>query len=247
VNQMKLIWVHLKASVIELMRIPMFTVPTLVSPALLFLFFGVPNAHTVADANWFMASYTVFAMLGIALFQFGVNIANDRTSPWEDYLHILPVAPSIRFTARVLSSLAFALPAIGLVIVLALFFTPVHLTLVAWLAFVMALLVGSIPITLFGITIGYWAGPKSALPVANICYLLLSFAGGLWVPPSFLPGIVATLSPYLLIRQYGELVWSVVLGQPWQIVPCLGLLVYTLIFGVLAAWGYRRDEGQRYR
>jgi hypothetical protein len=24
------------------------------------------------------------------------------------------------------------------------------------------------------ITIGYWAGPKSALPVANICYLLLS-------------------------------------------------------------------------
>src|SRR5581483_645186 len=127
VNQVKLIWVHLSASVTELMRIPMFTVPTLIVPALLFLFFGVPNGQTVANANFFMASYAVFAMLGIALFQFGVNIANDRTSPWEDYLHILPVAPSLRFISRVLSSLAFALPAIGLIIVTALFLTPVHL------------------------------------------------------------------------------------------------------------------------
>jgi ABC-2 type transport system permease protein len=244
---MKLIWVHLKASVIELMRIPMFTVPTLAFPALLFLFFGVTNAHTVESANYFMASYAVFAMLGIALFQFGVNIANDRTSPWEDYLHILPVAPSIRFTARILSSLAFALPAIGLVIALALLFTPVHLTPVAWLAFAASLLMGSIPITLFGIAIGYWASPKAAFPVANLCYLLFSFAGGLWMPPAFLPSIVAAFSPYLPIRQYGDLVWSTVLGQPWQITSCLGLLAYTLIFGALAAWGYRRDEGLRYR
>jgi ABC-2 type transport system permease protein len=246
-KQMKLIWMHLKANVIELMRIPMFTVPTLASPALLFLFFGVTNAHTVASANYFMASYAVFAMLGIALFQFGVNIANDRTSPWEDYLHILPVAPSIRFSSRVLSSLAFAVPAVGLVIVLALLLTPVHLALFAWFAFVAALLLGSIPMTLFGIAIGYWASPKAAFPVANICYLLLAFAGGLWVPPDFLPSIVRTFSPYLPIRQYADLTWSIVLGQPWQITSCLGLLAYILIFGGLAVWGYRRDEGQRYQ
>jgi ABC-2 type transport system permease protein len=244
---MKLIWMHLKANVIELMRVPMFTVPTLAFPALLFLFFGVTNAHTVESANYFMASYAVFAMLGIALFQFGVNIANDRTSPWEDYLHILPVAPSIRFIARVLSSLAFAVPAIGLVVALALLFTPVHLTLVAWLTFAVTLLMGSIPMTLLGIAIGYWASPKAALPVANICYLVLAFAGGLWMPPAFLPGIVATFSPYLPVRQYADLTWSIVLGQPWQITSCLGLLAYTLIFGILAVWGYRRDEGQQYQ
>jgi ABC-2 type transport system permease protein len=43
-----------------------------------------------------------------------------------------------------------------------------------------------------------------------------------------------------------ELVWSAVFEQPWPLLPCLGLLIYTLIFGVLAVWGYRRDEGQHY-
>jgi ABC-2 type transport system permease protein len=243
---LKLIWVHLKASVIELVRIPMFSVPTLIFPGLLFLFFGVTEAHDRMSANFSMASYAVFAMLGIALFQFGVNIANDRTSPWEDYLHILPVAPSTRFAARILAALAFALPAIGLVFALAFFFTPVHLTLAAWLSFVLALLIGSIPVTLFGISIGYWLGPKAAFPVANICYLALAFAGGLWLSPQNLPGIVAAISPYLLIRQYNELVWSAVFERPWPLLPCLGLLIYTLIFGVLAVWGYRRDEGQHY-
>lgn len=244
---MKLIWVHFRAAVTELARVPMFTIPTLIFPGLLFLFFGVMNAHTTESANFFMASYAVFAMLGITLFQFGVNIADDRLSPWESYLRVLPVAPSVRFMARILSALAFALPAIGLVVVLALLFTPAHLAFAAWLAFIAALLVGSIPLTLFGIAIGYWTSPKAALPVANLCYLLLSFAGGLWIPPSYLPGIVASFSPYLPIRQYGELVWSAVLAQSWPVTSCLGLLIYTLIFGALAIWGYRHDEGQRYR
>ena len=111
----------------------------------------------------------------------------------------------------------------------------------------LVVLLGGIPFALGGIALAYLASPKAAVPLANVLYLLLAFAGGLWVTPDSLPPLVAGISPSLPTRQYGELVWSAVQGQSWPEEAVAGLLVYTLIFGVLAVWGYQRDQGQTYR
>jgi ABC-2 type transport system permease protein len=130
---MKLLWAHVKADLLSLQRRPMSVFASLILPGLLFLFMGLPNARDQTSANWIMTAMTVFAVLGITFFHFGVAIAAARVSPWELTLRILPLAPWIRFAARVLVALVVALAAVGLMVSLALLLTPAGLAFAGWL------------------------------------------------------------------------------------------------------------------
>jgi ABC-2 type transport system permease protein len=240
---MKLLWAHVKVDLLSLQRRPMSVFASLILPGLLF-HFGIPHARDQTAANMIMTAMTVFAVLGITFFQFGVAIAAARSSPWELTLRTLPLAPWIRFTARVL---VVALAAVGLMVSLALLLTPAGLAFAGWLRWGLALLLGSMPLALLGIALGYWARPTAAAPVANLLYIVLADAGGLWGPPSQQPDLVAQISPYLPARRYVEVVWAPVLGQAWPVEDWLWLLGYTAAFGFLAIWGYQRDEGERFR
>ncbi len=244
---MKLLWTHVKVDLLELRRRPAALFPSLILPGLLFLFMGAPQARDRTSANWIMTAMTVFAVMGITFFRFGVGIAADRVSPWEITLRILPLAPGVRFAARVLVALVVALAAVALMVGLALLLTPAGLALGGWLRWGLALLLGSVPLALFGIALGYWASPRAAVPLANLFYIVLAYTGGLWTPPHLLPDLVARISPYLPTRRYAEVAWAPVLSRAWEVEDWLWLLGYAVAFGILAIWGYQRDEGERYR
>jgi hypothetical protein len=40
------------------------------------------------------------------------------------------------------------------------------------------------------------------------------------------------------------LLWASVDGRPWAVVDIALLVAWGIAFGLLAAWGYRRDEGE---
>ena len=183
----------------------------------------------------------------VAFFQFGVGLAQDRETPWESYVRTLAVSSTTRFTARLMAAALFAFAAVAIVIVLAVTLTEAGMAPGAWLAFVVSVMAAAVPASLLGIAVGYWASPKAALPVANILYLGMSFGGGLFIPPDALPDFVDRVSVVLPTRQFGELAWSSVLGVGWPLSAWLWVAGYTVLFGTLAVWGYRRDEGGRYR
>ena len=172
-------------------------------------------------------------------FQFGVGIANDRESPWEHFAHVLPVSPGTRFAANVLAAVVFAVVAVCVLIAVALVLTDVAMPLVSWVRLLIAVFLGGVPMALLGIAIGYWSPPKAALPIANILYLALSFGGGLFITPSSMPPFLDSISQVLPTRQIGELAWAAVLGQSWSFQPWLWLVGYTVVFGIVAAAGYR--------
>ncbi len=97
-----------------------------------------------------------------------------------------------------------------------------------------------------GLSIGYWTSPKTSVPITDLTYLPLAFIGGLWLPPQFLPPVVAAISPFSPTRQYGELVWSAVGGDPSTVTAFVTLAIYATLFGALAIWGYRRNENACY-
>jgi ABC-2 type transport system permease protein len=239
---MKLVWAYFKAETLQLLRLPAYIIPLLLFPSLFFLVLGMPYATDPVTANFLMASYSIFAVQGIMLFQFGAGIAEERELAWYRFLRSLPVSPQIRLGVQILLALAFAIVASIIVIGLALLATPVALTPLGWMRLILALLLGSVPFALLGIALGYWTFPRVVLPVAALLYFGLSFGGGLWIPPGSLPGFAAAISPYLPTRQWGEIAWAAALGQPWLVQPWLWLLGYTLIFGVSAAWGYWRNK-----
>jgi len=242
---MRLALVHARLQTVELLRFPGFSVATLGFPSLLFLLFGLPRAGH--DANLLLASYAAFAVLGVGFFQFGVSVAIERGTPWQLYVRTLPAAAASRLAGRVLAALAFATSSAAIVAGVALATTSASLGATAWLRLAVALLLGSTPFVLLGLAIAFWTSARSALPVANVLYMLLAYAGGLWTGPRDLPHAVRSLSPYTPTRQWGDVLWPAVAGGPWRASHWLALAAYGAVFALGAVWGYRRDEGQRFR
>ena len=241
---MKLALRHACAMTLELMRFPAYVVPTLLLPSVFFLFF-VP-AGRPDDAAARMATFAGFAVIGVAFFQFGVGIAADRVSPWETYLRTLPVGPATRLAARLLSASVFALATSALLVATALVVTGASLSPGRWAGLALALLLGTVPFAFLGICIGYWAPARAALPLANLLYLVLAYAGGLWIRPSVLPEAVRGVSRFLPTRALSDGLVTVVLAgavdwRAWATLSC-----FSIIFAVLAVAGYRRDEGRRF-
>ncbi|HEY4412848.1 MAG TPA: hypothetical protein VGN06_07605 [Gaiellaceae bacterium] len=242
---MKLTLVHARIQIVELVRFPGFSLGTLAFPGVVFVLFGLPRAAHHPDLQ--LASYSAFAVLGVGFFQFGVSGAIERGTPWQAWLRTLPTPPAVRIAARVVSALAFTGASIAVVVAIALGATSVSLSATEWLRLGVALLAGSVPFVVLGLTIAYWTSPKSALPMANILYMLLAYAGGLWTGPADLPHVVRTISPYTPARQWGDVLWPAVTGAPWRASHWLLLAVYALGFGAFAAWGFARDELRHYR
>lgn len=246
IKYLRAVFTDTSFNTIELLRLPAYSIPTLVLPAMLYAFFALPYSNTPEIARIAVASYAAFAVIGVALFQFGVGIANDRISPWESYLRTLPIPASARLLARLLSALLFGIATASIVLVLGVIAGHVSMGVASWVRLVLALLMGGIVFAVIGIALGYWTSPKAAVPITNLVYLPLAFIGGLWIPPQFLPKVVAGVSPFTPTRQYGELVWASASGVAWPRDALVILAVYAIVFFIIALWGYRRDEVQRY-
>ena len=59
-------------------RAPAFVLPTLLFPTAFYLLFGVMLSRSAANAEYMLAGYGVFGIMGAALFGFGAGIAHDR-------------------------------------------------------------------------------------------------------------------------------------------------------------------------
>jgi ABC-2 type transport system permease protein len=144
-------------------------------------------------------------------------------------------------------ALLFALLICALMFTFAIAAAGVRLSLGTWLRLTVSLLLGLMPFATIGFAIGYWAGPNSAAPIAQFGYMLLSFASGLLVPLEGLPSFVQRIAPYLPTYHYAHLAWSAVGADDGKLAQHLiWLLATALVFGALAVWGYRRDQGQQY-
>lgn len=245
-TSLSLLRAHARIGFLDLLRWPGYVVPTVVFPAMFYALFDLPFARTRSDiADSTMLAFVAFAIVGVALYQFGVGIAQERGRPWERYLRTLPVSAAVRAGARIVTAALFGLATAAAVALVARCFTPIDLDAAQWLRALIYAAFGAVPFVLMGIAIGYWVSARAAVPIATACNLLLAYAGGLWMPPAYLPPFVQKISPLLPTRAFADLLWSVI-GDGHAARAALTLVAYTLIFAAIAAAGYRRDERTRY-
>jgi ABC-2 type transport system permease protein len=244
-NTVRALRAHLRTQFLSLARIPAFLIPTMGFPALFFTLFDVQYAREYpAAAGAMMLGYIAFAVIGVTLFQFGIGVATDRALPWERYVRTLPTPIWLRFAARTMVAAAFAFAAAALVVIVASLLTSARFAPMQWVTVAACTLAGSVPFVLFGLAIGYWTSPKAAVPIANVFYLLLSFAGGLWMPPSMLPDFAKAISPFTPTRQFADLLWQ----APHRVdtAALAALAAYAAVFALVAAAGHRRDVQVRF-
>jgi ABC-2 type transport system permease protein len=149
--------------------------------------------------------------------------------------------------AKVVTALAFALLSLVLLIGFGIVVGGIRETPLVWAIVIARLLAGSLPFIALGFAIGYWSGPHAAPAIANLIYLPLSFASGLFVPLSQLPEFIQNLAPFLPSYHYAQLAWSALgAGHEPLGVSLLWLAGYTALFLTLAVRSYRREERAKF-
>ncbi len=223
----------------ESFRQPGYIIPTLIFPAMFFLFFGVPEAKDLKLSKILVASFSAFALIGVMFFQFLISSSQERSSSWNFYLRTLPTSKWVVFWSRASVSLFLAILSVGLVFLVAFWATPFEISLNGFVVFMALLLVGAIPFGLLGYVVGLWVNPKGAPALGNLLYLGGAYMGGLWYPPQLLPKAIGDISVYLPTRAYGEILWSVMLSRVvehryiYSLVTCSVVVMLLITFSHL--------------
>jgi ABC-2 type transport system permease protein len=231
----------------RLVRVPAFSIPVIAFPVLFFALFGLPYAHDriagVLVGSYTLASFGAYAIVSVALFSFGITVANDRGERTTVLMRATPLHPLAYLGGKVIATLAMSAITLVALFGFGALVGGVHLGAAAWFTVVIDLLAGVFPFITLGFAIGYLFGPNSAGAVLQIINLPMSFASGLFVPLPNLPGFVRAIAPFLPTYHLGQLAWGAV-GAPVEprLLSLVWLAGYTIAFMAIAVRAYYREE-----
>jgi ABC-2 type transport system permease protein len=230
-------------------RVPAFVLPVVLFPAMFYALFGLMIGGAVPAtglgmSSYLLASYGTFGVVGAALFGMGVGVAAERGQGWLTLKRATPMPPLAYFAAKVLMSMAFGAAIAVLLAILGVALGGVQLTAASWVVLGLVLTLGAIPFCALGCTLGYLTGPSSAPPIANLIYLPMSLASGLWIPIEFMPDFLQRIAPFLPPYHMARLALGAI-GMPADVlVHVAALIAFTILFLGAAVLAYRRDDGR---
>ena len=237
---------------LKLIRVPMFAISTLAFPLMFYVIFGLTFADQTAGGvgitTYMLATYGAFGVIGAALFGFGVSVATERGQGWMRLKRVSPMPPLAYFVAKVVMATMVSGLIVMALFALAATVGGVEMSTDRWAGLALVLVAGALPFSAMGLAFGYLVGPNSAPAVLNLVYLPMAFASGLWIPISQLPDVVQAAASFLPPYHFAQLALGT-FGASEGGGPLLHLAAlagFTVAFLVVAAWGFRRDEGKTY-
>jgi ABC-2 type transport system permease protein len=243
-----------KYELLKNMRIPVYAISTITFPLMFYVLFGIVLGRNNAavhndNATYMLATMGCFGVMAVALFGFGVSLAIERGQGWLQVKRASPMPVSAYFFGKLFAAVAFSTVIMLLLLTVGFVFGGVRLPLATAAKLIATLVAGAIPFSAMGLAIGYFAKPNSAPSVVNLIYLPMSFCSGLWIPLFMLPHGLQTFARFLPAYHMSQLALGIV-GMTTEPTPAWGhveaLIAFTMICLGLAAWGYRRDEGEMY-
>lgn len=247
---MRLLFIHAKYLILNLVRVPIMVISTAIFPALALLFFVVPQ-RSLAD-NPFAATMAttqllVFSVMTSHLFSFSIPVAEDRSKPWEPFLRTLPAGPTIRIGGRLLTALPMVVLGTVPLIVVAKILTAATVTPMQALAGTGALLLGTLPFLFIGLAYGYSLTSSGAVAAAQLTMFPLAFIGGLLMAPIGWPNWLNTISLATPSRAARDLMVWATSGADLP-ATTLPVLAVWLLLGVTAAVvAFRFDQRARFK
>ena len=237
---------------LKLTRVPMFAISVFAFPVMFYVIFGLTFADQTAGGvgmtTYMLATYGAFGVIGAALFGFGVSVATERGQGWMRLKRVSPMPPLAYFVAKVAMATIVAGLIVTALFALAATVGGVEMSTGRWAGLAVVLVAGALPFSAMGLAFGYLVGPNSAPAVLNLVYLPMAFASGLWIPISQLPEVVQAAAQFLPPYHFAQLALGT-FGASEGGGPFLHLAAlagFTVAFLVVAAWGFRRDEGKTY-
>ncbi|MCW5567686.1 MAG: ABC transporter permease [Dokdonella sp.] len=226
-----------KCEFMRMLREPAFCVPVVAFPAMFYLLFGVLlNKGSAGAAQYLLATYGAFGVIGAAMFGFGVTIAMDREKGYLPLKRTQAVPTGALLVAKMVMAALFAVIISVVLGVLAITLGGVSLAPWQWAALLVVNVLGVLPFAAIGMFFGSLVGGNAAPALLNVLYLPMAFLSGLWLPLSMLPAFLSRIAPAWPAYHLGQLALKVVGhddgGATW--LHLLALAVVTIAFFVLA-------------
>jgi ABC-2 type transport system permease protein len=242
-----------KYEILKYLRLRIFSISTLVFPIMFYVLFGIVlpsgGANRAQTATYLLATMACYGVMGIAMFSFGVGISVERGQGWLQVKRASPMPLPAYFLAKIVNAMFFATAISLLLLAVGGAFGGVRMPLLMQLKLISVLVLGSIPFSAMGLAIGYFTKPNSAPAVVNLIYLPMSFCSGLWIPIFILPKVLQNIAQVLPPYHVAQLALNAIKAGPNPTsvgVHVEALIGVTLLFLGLAAYGYRKDEGETY-
>ncbi len=226
-----------KCEFLRMLREPGFGVPVVAFPAMFYLLFGVVlNKGSAGAAQYLLATYGAFGVIGAAMFGFGVTIATDREHGYLRLKRTLAVPAGALLLAKMAMAALFAVVISLVLALLAATLGGVSLAPWQWATLLAVNVLGVLPFAAIGMFFGSLVGGNAAPALLNVLYLPMAFLSGLWLPLAMLPAFLAKIAPAWPAYHLGQLALKVVghdQGTPaWQ--HLLALALVTVVFFALA-------------
>jgi len=231
----------------RLIRVPAFSVPSIVFPIMFYALFGLPFSHEqiggVSIAAYALASFGAYSVINVAMFSFGITVANDRGEKTTVLMRATPLPPIAYLAGKAIATLVFAAIALGALLAFGAIAGGIHLSVIDWVTLGARLLVGVAPFITLGFAVGYLSGPTSAVAILQMISLPMSFASGLFVPIDVLPSWIRVIATYLPAYHFGVIARAT-LAKPTESLATssIWLVAYTVVFLVVAIRAYYREE-----
>lgn len=187
-----------------------------------------------------MIATAVYGGIWACLVTTGTRIAHERSSGWFRNLNLLPISSWKMLVGRALVAVLLALPTMLLIYGTAVIVQGVRLPAGEWFGMIILMWIGIWPFALLGIALGYVTNDTTSFGVTYGLYMVLSIAGGLWVPPAVLPATMLTIAKTLPTYHAADLGWQIANGLAPQWTSALVLAGWALLFLLVATLFARR-------
>ena len=223
---------------VRMLRAPGFALPFIGAPVLLYLLFAVLIAGeaTRADpavARFFFTGFSVFGVIGPAMFGFGINVATERTQGLLRLKRALPMPMAAYLLAKMIMAMLFAAIIMAIVTVAGLSLGNLTLTAGQIARVVATGVLGAVPFCAMGLLIGAWATGRSAPAFVNLVYIPMLHLSGLFYP---LPKSLQAMAPAWPTFHLHQLALSAVGAEFWgkTLTHVAALAVVTVVFTLIA-------------
>ena len=183
---------EMKYEVLRMLRTPAFSIPFLVLPVPIYLFFGVLLAGpAIAEkpglANYLFSGWLVYAAMGPGLFGVGCALAIERDAGLLKLKRASPAPGGCYLVAKMAMAAGLSALAIASVVVAALVVGTINLSATQLLVMATVMIAGTVPLSAIGLFIGAHASGAAAPAITNVVFLPMLWLSGMFFPlPKFL-------------------------------------------------------------
>ncbi|MGW5261049.1 ABC transporter permease [Microbispora sp. NPDC004025] len=211
-------------------------------PVGLYLLMADRFADMGLPAPYVMGGIAAFGAVKTAL-DVGARTAVERGIGWQRQLLLTPLSGLGYLLAKASVAMIVALPPVAGVSLVAALVSGVRLSAGGWALAVLGVWAGTVPFALLGLLIGQFATAQNLQAYQGAVVLLLGFVGGLFIPVSTFPPLLASVAkalPSYWLAQVGHA--AALGGDGWR--AALILTLYALVLGTVVAVRYRLDTAR---